>query len=434
MTEFNKDLNLRIAYAHFPPFVIVTNKNGSLVLSGMMPGIINSVVKWMNISSLSFFREPEDRFGTWENNTFTGMVGMLYRNEVDLIMNPIMAKSSILEFAYFTNPITIEAYSVLSGKRSEKANLFLYFSALDTVVWYYIIITGIAISVTSAFMFISLNDLPHTSKTRVFGEYFWNLLSYMLRQNPSNKFLLLKSKRKMSLLIQLMVTLWMFGVGILVMTAFQSLLVSKMTVYKSTPIIDTLEDLLYTDATVGIAPFEIQLEDVLENSGVDVYEKAWLKIKPNLMSWGKVLADETIEDTEEGKYCILHGHLILENRLSGFYKEKAHCKLHLSKNYFFPFPLILAMQRTLPQSLFEVFNLGITRSVDSDIPGKYFKPALQDSTMCTSYSDKTLKPQGLENFYGVLLLWAAGLLCGLVTLFYEITYKNLCRDSVFRGF
>ncbi|KAG8182088.1 hypothetical protein JTE90_020448 [Oedothorax gibbosus] len=434
MAGLNKDLSLRIAYAHFPPYVLATNKNGSLVLSGMMPGIINSVARWMNISSLSFIREPEDKYGTWENNTFTGMVGMLYRNEVDLIMNPILAKSSILEFAYFTNPITIGAYTVLSGKRSEQENLFLYFSALDTVVWYFIIITAIAISVTSTFMFSSLNALPHPSKARICGEYLWNLVSYMLRQDPSHKLLLRKSKRKMSLLIQLMVTLWMFGVGLLVMSSFQSLLVSKMTVYKSTPIIDTLEDLLYTDATVGVAPFEIQLEDVLENSGVAVYEKAWLKIKPNLMPWNKVLTDETIKDTERGKYCIIHGYFILRNRLSRFLKEKSYCNLHLSKKNFFPFPLLVAVQKTLPRSFFEAFNLGITRSVDSDMPGKYFKPGLEDSNMCTSYTDKTLKPQGLENLYGVLLLWAAGLACGVIALLYELTYKHLCRDCAFRGF
>ncbi|GBM02508.1 hypothetical protein AVEN_76541-1 [Araneus ventricosus] len=58
------------------------------------------------------------------------MVGMLYRNDVDLILNPILPKVKILEFARFTNPITVEAYTILSGKKTEEAGFFLYFSVL----------------------------------------------------------------------------------------------------------------------------------------------------------------------------------------------------------------------------------------------------------------------------------------------------------------
>ncbi|GIY87091.1 lig_chan-Glu_bd domain-containing protein [Caerostris darwini] len=82
-----------------------------------MPHIVKSVAKWMNIT-LSFIKEPEDNYGSWVNNTWNGMVGMLYRNEVDLILNPIMPKDKILEFAYFTNPVTVDAYTILSGKES----------------------------------------------------------------------------------------------------------------------------------------------------------------------------------------------------------------------------------------------------------------------------------------------------------------------------
>ncbi|KFM80296.1 hypothetical protein X975_23515, partial [Stegodyphus mimosarum] len=43
-----------------------------------MPAIIQRVLRSMNMN-LIFKREPEDTYGTFENNTWTGMVGMLYR-------------------------------------------------------------------------------------------------------------------------------------------------------------------------------------------------------------------------------------------------------------------------------------------------------------------------------------------------------------------
>ncbi|KAG8182089.1 hypothetical protein JTE90_020449 [Oedothorax gibbosus] len=433
MATFN-GLHLRIAYSDLEPFVIILD-NVTLVLSGIMPDIVYNVARSMNIS-LTYIREPEDKYGTLENGTYSGMLGMLHRNEVDIIMNPILPDETLLDFAYLTNPITAEAYTMLSGKKSQDAGFFLYFSVLDATVWYAIVIAAVATTIASAFMFNNLRmkekkwrrNSPGSSCTELCIEYFWVFLSYMLQQSPSEKYLLRNSKTKSSYLIQLMVVLWVIGVAFLVMNTFRSLLVSKLTLRKTAPYIDKLEDLLDTDETKGIAPVEIYIEDALENSGIDLYDMVWLKIKHNLWPGEEVFKDETIEDVQNGKFCIFHGHLILENRLSEFYSQNSYCNLHLSKNYFFPFPLVMALQKKLPLSFREDFNFRVTRSVDADIPGKYLKSALEISKLCTSYADNSLEPLGLKNIYGVLILWFAGIICAALVLFCERIYKHSCRD------
>ncbi|GFW32498.1 uncharacterized protein TNCV_676561 [Trichonephila clavipes] len=61
-----------------------------------------------------------------------------------------------------------------------------------------------------------------------------------------------------------------------------------------------------------------------------------------------------------------------------------------------------------------------TRLVDADLPGKKLKASLEVSNLCTSYTEAKLRPMGLENIYGVLLMWAAGLSTGAVILVIEI--------------
>ncbi|CAL1284856.1 unnamed protein product, partial [Larinioides sclopetarius] len=164
-----------------PPFVAVEETEKGDVLGGFIPQIMEMVARWMNLE-LTFIREPYDTYGDRKNNTWNGMVGMLHRNEVDLILNPILPSDELLEFLYYTNPITIEAYTILAGKKSEEVGLFLYFSVLDKRVWIGIVIALFVISVTSAALFRRAR-LPYSFHwLSTIWHYFWNLLTYMLKQ------------------------------------------------------------------------------------------------------------------------------------------------------------------------------------------------------------------------------------------------------------
>ncbi|KAF8774509.1 Glutamate receptor ionotropic like protein [Argiope bruennichi] len=412
--------NIRIAYANLPPFVIVENVHGNDVLDGFMPQIVKAVareLKW----NVTYIKEPEDVYGIWENGTWTGMVGMLYRNEVDLILNPILPKKEVLEFARFTNPITVEAYTFLSGKKTEEPGFFLYFSVLRYTVWITVLMTLVLVSLTSAFLYGRIRETRDLQS--ISYKYFWKYLADMFRQNPTEKYLLRESDSSLSMMLPILATLWIICIG-LVMNAFQSLLVSKLTVKKSQPYVDSMADILKTDKTIPIVPIEIGIQDALENSGIDLYEEVWKKVEKNMWPGKDVFLDKTIIAVQDGKYCIIHGKLILRNILGEFFKKHSFCQLHISEHFFFPFPLLLAMNREIPEYIFDHFNLGLTRLLGADIAGRTFKAAAEVSNYCTSYSDSELKPLGTKNIYGVLLMWAAGLSVSILALLCEIMNKR----------
>ncbi|KAF8774512.1 Glutamate receptor ionotropic like protein [Argiope bruennichi] len=320
---------LKVAYANLAPFVAVEETKNGDVLGGFIPQIMEMVAKWMNLE-LTYIREPYDTYGSWVNNTWNGMVGMLYRNEVDLILNPILPTDEFLDFLYYTNPITIEAYTILAGKKSEELGLFLYFSVLDKSVWIGIIIALFVISVTSAALF-RRTLLPYSFQC-----------TFTLNMPESPRFM---------------------------------------------------------------------------ESNLAINRLAWTKIDHTV---SQVKAFQSIPKVEKGGLCIIHGHLIIKDRLSKYFRKKGTCNLHLSKNYFYPFSLMMAIHRRLPPVFAETFNRGVTRLVDADITGKWFEAALEVSDLCTSYSDNTLKPLGLEHIFGVLVLWAAGLAISFVVLILEM--------------
>ncbi|GFW32488.1 lig_chan-Glu_bd domain-containing protein [Trichonephila clavipes] len=253
---------LRVAYAKLGPFVAVRETDKGDILEGFMPQIIHMVARWMNLE-LTYVREPLDIYGNWVNDSWDGMIGMLYRNEVDLILNPILPQAEFIEFLYYTNPITIEAYTILAGKKSEELGLFLYFSVLDKSVWLGIIIALLVTSVTSTALFRRLLSSSYRWLSTI-GRYCWNYLSYMLKQVPKDRLMLRSHKHFISIYLPLLNILWVFCIAFLVMNTFQSLLVSKLTLRKTTPVVDTLADLVGSRGVTCLAPREIQIDHVLK--------------------------------------------------------------------------------------------------------------------------------------------------------------------------
>ncbi|XP_035226865.1 uncharacterized protein LOC118199171, partial [Stegodyphus dumicola] len=178
--SLTEDLLIRSRF-QLPPFVIAKTVNGTDVFDGFMPAIIQRVFRSMNMN-LVFKREPTDKYGTFENNTWTGMAGMLYKGEVDILMNPLIPKPAFYDFAVISNPVTIEAFTILSGKEVEEAGLFLYFSVLDKWVWAGMAITLLVVAFTSVFLFKEAMMTSALKKMQLFNEYCWLFFAYMMRE------------------------------------------------------------------------------------------------------------------------------------------------------------------------------------------------------------------------------------------------------------
>ncbi|GBN45624.1 hypothetical protein AVEN_148932-1 [Araneus ventricosus] len=307
---------------------------------------------------VTWIREPEDKYGTWENNTWTGMCGMLFREEVDIILNPLLPSAEFAEVAYYTNPVLYEAFTFLSGKEKQDGGLFLYFSVLEPSVWFSMAVALIVISLASALLYKRIFDEKWNAWIGSLGQYLWVYVAYMLRQNPHDKWMLREDKSLLSFLVVLLITVWVIGVSFLVMTVFQSLLVSKLTIIKSLPIVDSLEDFVSKTKVKGAVPVEIELQEVLKDSGIPLYEKAWEKMEETLFTSDQVFSDDSFQKVEMGEICIPHGQVFLKGVLNDYFKLHGRCDFHLSNNYFFPFPLLMGLRKSLPKKFQRKFDSG----------------------------------------------------------------------------
>ncbi|GFR33277.1 NADH dehydrogenase 1 alpha subcomplex subunit 8 [Trichonephila clavata] len=142
------------------------------------------------------------------------------------------------------------------------------------------------------------------------------------------------------------------------MNVFQSLLVSKLTIIKTKPVIDSMQDLVAKENVKGLVPIELEIQEVLKDSGIPLYEEAWEKLKLTTSTFDEVLSETSYREVMEGKACIVHGQLILKSVLQEYFQTNGRCDFHLSENYFFPFPLLMGLRKTLPKEFQRKFNSG----------------------------------------------------------------------------
>lgn len=83
----------------------------------------------------------------------------------------------------------------------------------------------------------------------------------------TNEKLTVKHKsERLVILLSLLTTLWSIGVSFLIMTVFQTEIVSKLTIARQYPTVDGIEEFVRQKNILGITAEEIDLQVVLKVS------------------------------------------------------------------------------------------------------------------------------------------------------------------------
>ena len=94
--------NLKMAAEVWDPWFLISEENGQVNYSGIMPKILKYLEVSLNFTT-TLSRPPDGAWGAVDNDgNWGGMVGMVKRNEVDFALgeNPIQYHSHDLEYLY----------------------------------------------------------------------------------------------------------------------------------------------------------------------------------------------------------------------------------------------------------------------------------------------------------------------------------------------
>ncbi|XP_076442949.1 uncharacterized protein LOC143281595 [Babylonia areolata] len=254
-----------VATLPWPSFIERTG-NGSYV------GLCVDLLRQLQVSlNFSFeWVEPEDQ--QWgvltPNNTWTGLVGMLERKEVDMVMAPVSVQADREAAMDFTYPFYIDYTTVLlklpdpadsKWKRliqpfQPKVHMFIWISLLSVTV------------VTFLLELVNPFYRTNTKAMLHLGDMFWYMFGALLTQGGAR----LPDSQTGRTMVS---AFWLFSI---VMAAiYGGNLIAFLTVSIDSPPFDTLREMVEQDEYIWGTLGGTFFLTLFEKSPIDVFKKIW---------------------------------------------------------------------------------------------------------------------------------------------------------------
>ena len=259
--------HLLVGTLHYPPASIIDGRG--LPILGIEPSIIEVLSKHLQFTYEYVQASPKELwgeiFGHEGNYTFTGLLGMLKRKEIDIAIGqlyisilrwPFIDYTSVYKFSY-------ESYLVPAPQPYAKWTALVY-----SFTWQ----TWLATFVTSLLVILMLRVIAVWSppqciaKHDVFKDFNFCCL-YVVGNLATVQ---MQPQTIMSNVHRMFLIWWLFGTLILT-TGYRSGLISFMTFPFTPPAIDTVQQLV--DSPLKITVYNSFFKDILLNSSTSDLER-----------------------------------------------------------------------------------------------------------------------------------------------------------------
>ncbi|XP_076330610.1 glutamate receptor ionotropic, kainate glr-3-like [Tachypleus tridentatus] len=417
----NKQPNhIRVAVLQWLPYIHVTNNGSCVLIRGPMAELLHVLSQKLHFTYTCLM--PDDRqWGTKKNGNWTGMIGMVSRNEADLIMTPVSITIERLDILKYTSPIMIDSLSLLVRNPSIKLTAFSLFSAYQWKVWITLISAILVISSISNRMFHFVQE-QQEGGIKSFMGHLWVYSTSVLFQGMTHL------PQRISL--RLLVGSWWLGCFVL-MASFSGHMMSMFAIKQPSGIIDSIEDLLDYPEVVPMIERGASFEKGIMNSDIPSYEKLWKSVQegrkahPVTTDITKLSDEEQLNMVEAGTRAVVGQDATIRALLSNRYSSKGKCDFHVGKKQFFTKISSLSMSKALPPCFHKTMEKMVVSAVEQNLIFDWINKITGNYTTCVSRPSQDITPLILSDFQGVLYSWGCGIILSSLTFMME-KFSSLC--------
>ncbi|KAG7162319.1 Glutamate receptor-like 25, partial [Homarus americanus] len=366
--------------------------------TGPAPELIDYLARAMNFSYQ--YLRPAD--GTWgvklENGSWSGMVGMLMRQEVNIGVGPFIISGSRAEAMDFTVPIFLDYWRILGARGQPEVDPWGFILPLAPLVW---------LAILSALLL-----LPAT---------VFLMSSYFFHKRENQKNLLRVIFDYIRVLLQqdvldpvncwwesLVLAVWMLMMLVLT-RSYAGNLMSLLAVRHISEPYQTLQDLLDDPMVTMIWEKDSQSVRYLHSVESGIYRE--------------------ISDTEKEGRLIYKTHEEFPETIDTLVRQGDHvlmevdmgkCSFYESREGFLSLMFALVGPKASP--IVPALSKRITAMTEAGLFFYWMKSAEPNSTVCYRSPTKiTVKTTlNLTNVWGMFVILAVGHIISLCVLFYEL--------------
>ncbi|XP_050713863.1 probable glutamate receptor [Eriocheir sinensis] len=378
-----------------------------LAFTGTMDKTVRYFSKAMNFT-YTYVRSPEETFGTrLPDGYWTGMMGMVVREEADFGTGPFILNEARASAADFTSTIWMDNMRIVSGRGSPEVDPWGFLFPLRPMVWMALIAALFVIMVVIKFLAVFNLNIPATTNA-------FSMVRVLLQQDEH-------TGNKTWSWERLVLGLWMLTMLVLTKSYAGNLMSLLAVKYVPQPF-QTLRDVLDDSKIISIWQRYSSNEQFLREVDSGIYhEVAELEKESRLMFRTQGEFPESLRTlVRPGHHILIDAGVTVRNLIAQQFSMTGQCDFFRSKEGFLPFSAVVTTQRNNP--LMNGLDKRVMELMESGLFRYWFRTGIPNSSYCDNPPRRFLETTALAatNLWGMFVVLAGGLATSLLALVVEI--------------
>ncbi|KAI9559846.1 hypothetical protein GHT06_013853 [Daphnia sinensis] len=399
--------HLMIGTLVYPPSIIIDTARG---IQGIEPSIIETLAHNLKFTYEFIQTSPNEMwgeiFGTADNRTFTGLLGMLVRKEVDIAAGELYISSLRLPYVDYTDIYNFGYESFLVPAPRPYGKWTALFYSFTWPTWLATIVSAFVVIVMLRFAAACSARYSGTTSNDVFADFQYCCLYVIgnlsnVQVQPQN----ITSGSNRTFLIG-----WLFATLIL-STGYRSGLISYMTFPFTPPAIDTLQQLV--DSPLQKVAFGGFFKSILMNSTNELEKEIGEQLIPHYNLTGMFLSLETGSSAIESSLNNL-----LYMAATMYPTTSAGPRVHLIKENLVPAWVAFGLQKN--SQLKPYFDKEIQRLIESGLVEHHRTTFAKKLDKWNPKKANDRISFSLDSLQGAFYLLGVGIVASIVVFIVEI--------------
>ncbi|XP_035212192.1 glutamate receptor U1-like isoform X2 [Stegodyphus dumicola] len=310
--------HFKVAVGEYPPFLLLDRQNSSVSMSGPLAEAFNLLSRRLNFT-YTLYRVPGDTWGIKRPDGWTGMLGMLWRKEVDLALGPFSLSYSRWSSFPMSMPMYVDNVQILVPSFQWELELFSMAKIFNLDIWISIFFSLIAMSLATTIA-DKLYD-NSTSFKYAFFKNMWNASTFLLQKG--------RTLRPKGSYYAILGGIWMIGAAILAYI-FSAMVLTNLFL-REVRQIDSLNDLVAAKDIQPIVERDSSIFGVFKDGKAEIYQSLFKKVIQNPDSIMKYDDMSTVgmERVLKGSFALISDEMGLKSFLAKRYKDGLRCNYRL---------------------------------------------------------------------------------------------------------
>ncbi|XP_069957610.1 glutamate receptor ionotropic, kainate 2-like [Cherax quadricarinatus] len=395
---------------------------GLLTYTGPIANVVHYLAHALNFT-YRYVMPADSTYGTKAaDGSWTGMVGMVNREEADISIGPLSMTATRTQAVDFTWPVLFDNTRVLAGQGKLEVDPWSFLLPLTPMVWT-ATLTTLLLLLPAAMLLSYLCFSQQRPLCFIWIDNTYSFLRILLQQMIST---------------QTMKLLWrkfIFGVWMmatLVLTrSYSGNLMALLAVRHIPQPFQSLRQVIDDPSTIMIWQSGSINTEYLRNikSGI-IREVADLEARGRVMYMAPK-EYKTVLNTfvRRGSHVLVDVDITLRYLTAQDFTEKGHCDFYTSREGYLPFSSGIISQKDNP--IVPSINNRVMALLESGIFVRWFKTNIPNSTTCLNPPKKfTIRSSlSLANLWGMFVVGAAGTSVSLLVFCLEVLVHSRVKPT-----